>query len=195
VIIIVDTGGANIASVRNAFDRLGVPSRLSGDAAEISGADRVILPGVGAAADSMRRLKEANLIGTLKNLKCPTLGICLGMQLLFCESEEGTTPCLDILPGTVARLKGGKGLSIPHMGWNRVSPRRGSPLFKDVAEGEYFYFVHSYAVPVGPLTSAVTGHGAEFAAAAEKDNFHGVQFHPERSGAAGAQVLRNFLAL
>ncbi len=195
MIIIVATGGANIASVRNAFDRLGVRSQLSKDAAEISAAERVVLPGVGAAADSMRRLKAAGLTGVLKGLKCPTLGICLGMQLLFSDSEEGATPCLGILPGTVARLKGGPGLSIPHMGWNSVSLRRASPLFKGVFEGEHFYFVHSYAAPAGPLVSAVSEHGSEFAAAVEKDNFFGVQFHPERSGAAGAGMLRNFLAL
>ena len=192
---LVDAGGANIGSVRYALQRLGVQPALTTDAAAIRAADRVILPGVSTAATVMQRLRELDLVDTLRGLRQPLLGVCVGMQLLFEHSEEDDTPCLGLLPGRVRRLAAGAGVRVPHMGWNRLQLRGGDPLLDGFDDGEYAYFVHSYAAAVTPDAIATTRHGGEFAAAVRRGNVMGAQFHPERSAAAGARLLRNFLTM
>ena len=194
-VAIVDSGGANIASLVYALRRLGADATLTRDPAVIVGASRVLLPGVGAAGAAMRQLRDTGLADLLPRLTQPVLGICLGMQLLFERSEEGDTECLGILPGTAEPFSPAPDRPVPHMGWNQARPVADDPLFEGVDGGAWFYFVHSYALPTGPTTSAVTEYGEPFTAAARKGNFFGTQFHPERSSAAGARVLRNFLAL
>jgi glutamine amidotransferase len=191
---LVDAGGANIGSVRYALQRLGVEPDLTADADAIRAADRVILPGVSTAATVMRRLRELELVDTLRSLRQPLLGVCVGMQLLFEHSEEDDTPCFGLLPGRVRRLPAGEGIRVPHMGWNRLRLRGTDPLLEGFAGGEHAYFVHSYAAPVSDDCIASTTHGAEFAAVVRRGNVMGAQFHPERSAAAGAQLLRNFLS-
>jgi len=195
MLAIVDSGGANIASVQFALARLGVEGALTTDPAVIRGAERVILPGVGSAAEGMKRLHERGLADCVRGLTQPVLGICLGMQLLFSASEEGPTPTLGLLPGRVALLPAGPGLTVPHMGWNTLEVVRPSPLLAGFDAATRFYFVHSFAAPVSADTLAACTHGRRFAAAVQHGNFFGVQFHPERSGAAGARLLRNFLDL
>jgi glutamine amidotransferase len=192
-LVLVDSGGANIGSVRYALQRLGVESRLSADPAEIQAADRVILPGVGAAGPGMARLRELNLVDTLRCLRQPLLGICLGMQLLFESSEEGEVECLGLLPGRVGKLSAAPGLRVPHMGWNQLRSLRSSTLLEGIADEAYAYFVHSYAAPVTADCIASTEHGTPFAAVVSRGNVSGAQFHPERSAAVGARLLRNFL--
>jgi len=198
-VAIVDNGGANIASLRYALERLGCVSLLTSDAARLAAARRVILPGVGAAADAMERLHALGLAEVIPQLTQPVLGICLGMQLLFASSEEGDdgrqTECLGLIAERVARFPTRPGFPVPHMGWNQLHLTVESPLFAGVADGDYVYFVHSYCAPVGPWTLAAADYGGEFSAAARHRNFHGVQFHPERSAAVGARVLANFLDL
>ena len=194
-VVIVDSGGANLASLSFALDRLGVRSLVSSDAQKISSAARVMLPGVGAAAEAMARLHELNLVDCLRSLQQPLLGICLGMQLLFTESAEGNTACLGIIAGSVQRLHGGPGRPVPHMGWNCCRQLAADPLLMNIGDSDYFYFVHGYAAAATPDTTAVTDYGAPFSAVVSHANFHGVQFHPERSSSAGARVLGNFLAL
>jgi len=194
-VAIIANGGANIASLRFALDRLGASSQLTADADELRRAPRVILPGVGAAADAMQRLRSLGLADAIPTLQQPVLGICLGMQLLFASSEEGETACLGILPGRVSRFPDREGFPVPHMGWNQLVARAESPLTRGLDEGAYVYFVHSYAAPVGPWTDAVTDYGGEFSAVVSHGNFHGTQFHPERSSRAGQRLLANFLAL
>jgi len=192
-LVLVDSGGANLGSVRYALQRLGVESRLSADAAEIRAADRVILPGVGAAGPGMARLRELGLVDTLRGLRQPLLGICLGMQLLFDSSEEGEVETLGLLPGRVGKLPGAPGVRVPHMGWNRLKASRSSALLDGLDEGAQAYFVHSYAAPVTADCVAATEHGRAFAAVVERGNVAGAQFHPERSGSVGARLLQNFL--
>jgi glutamine amidotransferase len=195
MLAIVDSGGANIASVRFALERLGVQSELTADPAIIRAADRVILPGVGSAQEGMKRLQAKGLVEVVRDLKQPVLGICLGMQLLFEASEEGNTPSLGIIPGRVARLPESPGITVPHMGWNTLTARPDTPLLKGFNAATRFYFVHSFAGPVNAFTVASCDHGTPFAAVVQRANFSGVQFHPERSGAAGAQLLKNFLEM
>ncbi len=191
-VAIIDSGGANIASLVFALRRLGREATLTRDPEFIRSADRVILPGVGAAADAMARLAEHHLDRLIPTLRQPVLGICLGMQLLFEESDEGPARCLGVIPGKARRFAAGAG-PVPHMGWNQVRCRAGSPLLAGIDDGEYFYFVHSYALPPGPGTIGTTEYGGPFTSVAMQANFHGTQFHPERSGTAGSRVLRNFL--
>lgn len=193
--VIVDSGGANIASVRFALERLGVRAELTADPAVIRAADRVILPGVGSAQEGMRKLRARGLVDVIRGLTQPTIGFCLGQQLLFEGSEEGDTAALGLIPGRVARLPEAPGVTVPHMGWNTLAVLRDSPLLHGVPPDARFYFVHSYAGPVNAHTVAAATHGAPFAAVVQRGNFAGVQFHPERSGAAGARLLRNFLTL
>jgi glutamine amidotransferase len=198
-VAIIDNGGANIASLRYALERLGASSCLTADPAELRAARRVILPGVGAAADAMCRLRALGLVDAIPQLTQPVLGICLGMQLLFASSEEGEdgsdTDCLGLISERVARFPRRPEFPVPHMGWNQLRLLAPSPLFNGVRDGDYFYFIHSYAAPTGPWTLAATDYGGEFAAAVRHGNFHGVQFHPERSAQPGARVLANFLEL
>jgi len=181
--------------LRYAFERLGARTQLSADGATIASAERVVLPGVGAAAHAMQLLRQAGLINVLRTLTQPVLGICLGMQLLFERSEEGPTPCLSLLPATVRGLRALPGRPVPHMGWNQLSRRKPDPLLEGIADGEYAYFVHSYAAPVTEHTLASSEYGAALSAVVRGRNFWGTQFHPERSGKTGARVLANFLSL
>jgi glutamine amidotransferase len=192
-VAIIDSGGANIASLRFAFERLGASSTLTVDPDELRAAPRVILPGVGAAADAMRRLELLRLVEVIRELRQPVLGICLGMQLLFESSDEGDTRCLGLLPGRVQRFPDRDGFPVPHMGWNQLDFGADAPLMSGIARGEYVYFVHSYRAPVGPWTVATSDYGGEFSAAVRQRNFHGAQFHPERSGRVGARLLAGFL--
>ena len=193
MLAIVDSGGANIASVRFALERLGVRSELTADPGVIRSAARVILPGVGSAAEGMKRLQAKGLVDCVRNLTQPVLGVCLGMQLLFEQSEEGNTPTLSLIPGRVALLPGSPGITVPHMGWNTLTPRRETGLLDGIGPDARYYFVHSYAAPVDDFTVATCTHGVPFAAIVQRGNFSGVQFHPERSGAAGARLLQNFV--
>jgi glutamine amidotransferase len=194
-VVLVDAGGSNLGSVRYALQRLGVEAPLSADAAEIRTAERVILPGVGAAAPGMQRLRDAGLIDVIRGLEQPVLGVCLGMQLLFEHSEESDTQCLGVIPGTVRHFPQGDNLRIPHMGWNLLRTEREHALLRDLGSEPYAYFVHSYAAPLSEVTLASTDHGGPFAAVVRHRNFFGMQFHPERSAAVGARLLRNFLSL
>jgi len=193
--VIVDSGGANLASLRYALERLGVRAHVSQDPRTIASASHIVLPGVGAAADAMQRLSGAGIIEVLRALTQPVLGICLGMQLLFRHSEEGPTACLNVLPDTAGRLRAAPGRPVPHMGWNQLTLQREDPLLEGVLPGEYVYFLHSYAAPVSECTLATTEYGAPLTAAVRHGNFCGTQFHPERSGRTGARVLGNFLRL
>jgi glutamine amidotransferase len=193
--VIIDSGGANLASLQFAFERLGAKTHVTADPAEITSAARVILPGVGSAADAMSRLRKNGVADLLPSLTQPVLGICLGMQLLFERSEEGNTDCLGILPDEVKRLQPAQGRPVPHMGWNQLSPVREDPILEGISADEYVYFVHSFAVPVTDLTVATADYGICLAAIVRRGNFWGTQFHPERSAQTGARVLANFLRL
>lgn len=192
-IAIVDGGGANIASLTFALARLGVTGELTTDAGRIRAADRVILPGVGAARDAMHRLHASGLDEVIPTLQQPVLGICLGLQLMFDASEEADTECLGILPGTARLFRADAEHTVPHMGWNRVWKRPGSRLLAGLPDGAQFYFVHSYAAPLTEFTTGRCEYGGEFSAVVERDNFCATQFHPERSGPHGSRVLANFL--
>jgi glutamine amidotransferase len=194
-VVLVDAGGTNIGSVRYALQRLGVDAALTSDATTIRAADKVILPGVGAAGPGMARLHELGLVEVMRGLTQPVLGVCLGMQLLCTHSEEGDTACLGVIPTPVRRFVEAPGLRVPHMGWNALSIRRKHPLLAGLDDGEQAYFVHSYAVPTGDWTLADSDYGEAFSAVIARDNFHGMQFHPERSAAVGAKLLQNFLDL
>ena len=198
MIAIIDSGGANIASVRFALERCGVEGVLTSDADIITAAEKVILPGVGAAPVAMAKLSELGLIDCIRDLTQPVLGICLGMQLLFERSQEGDIPLLGVLPGTCVAFDPSDGLTVPHMGWNRLLPTEAGathPLLTGVESGSHVYFVHSFAVPVGDVTLASCSYGKGFTALAGRGNFMGAQFHPERSGAVGASILQNFINL
>ena len=190
-LIIVDLGCGNIGSVRLAFGRFGLEPIVTADRDRISSADRVILPGVGAAGFAMQQIDALGLRGTLTKLRQPALGICLGMQLLFDESEEASTPCLGLIPGRVRTLEAGAGRPVPHMGWTKISI---SAPDIGLCDGDYVYFAHSYACDAGPAAVATADYTRTFAAAVRKDNWLGAQFHPERSGAAGARFLESFLS-
>lgn len=192
-VVIVDAGGANTGSVRYAFERLDIDAALVTDADGIRAADRVILPGVGTAAQVMARLQQLDLVDVLRTLERPLLGICVGMQLLFESSEEGEVAGLGLLPGRVSRLRGGPGLRVPHMGWSTLRALRADPLVEGV-DGTQAYFVHSFAAPVTDDCVLACDHGQAFAAAVRRGPVAGCQFHPERSAAIGARVLRNFLS-
>ena len=190
---LVDAGGANLGSVRYALERLGQEVRMVRTAEDLEGVPRVILPGVGAAAEGMRRLHAQGLVEPLRTLQVPLMGICLGMQLLFEASEEGKVDCLGLLPGVVRRLHPGVGVRVPHMGWNKLLALRASPLLDGVAAGASAYFVHSYAAPVTSDTVAACHHGGLFTAVVQRGRLCGAQFHPERSAGPGARLLRNFI--
>ena len=191
---VVDSGGANIASVMQALGRLGVEAAFTSEAEVIQRADRVILPGVGSAGAAMNKLRGTGLDQLIPRLRQPVLGICLGMQPLFERSTESDTPLLGIIKTEVRRLPETPDLRIPHMGWNQVEIQRADPLLQGLADG-WFYFVHSYAAPLGDWTLASSQHGETFSAVVQQANFRGAQFHPERSAAPGAQLLKNFLEL
>jgi glutamine amidotransferase len=193
---ILDYGAGNLFSVARACSRLGYDPVLSSDRDIIAGSDKVIFPGVGNAVTAMRKIREEGLDSIIPTLEQPLLGICLGMQLLFEHSDEGDTPCLGIMEGRVkdfgSRDMGT--LKVPHMGWNIIDRLQGR-LFRDIPGGSFMYFVHSYYVPLVDEAVAASYYNGIFTAAVEKDNFFGCQFHPEKSGEAGIQILKNFLEL
>jgi glutamine amidotransferase len=213
--VIIDTGCANLSSLKFAIERLDHRVEISADQSLINSADKVFLPGVGTAKHAMRNLRERDLDSTIKALTQPVLGICLGMQLLTEQSKEGPVKgdhanqiidCLGIIPTRINGLSEGceQPLRVPHMGWNTSTAFADHPLFKNIALSDYFYYVHSYAAPVTDYTIAQcrynsyanpahSGQGVVFSAALAKDNFAGVQFHPERSGKVGSLLLKNFL--
>jgi len=199
-VVIIDTGCANVSSVKFAIERLGYKVTISKDPQMVLSADKLFLPGVGTASEAMKNLAERDLICLVKQVEQPLLGICLGMQLLGKVSQEkgnkadDRVECLGLCDGEVERLQAGD-LPLPHMGWNTVSAEIGNPLFKGIEEGEYFYFVHSFAMPVGEDTIAQSTYGNPFTAAVQSGNYYGVQFHPERSSRAGAKLIQNFLEL
>ncbi len=192
-VAIIDSGGANIASLLFAFERLGVTASLTTDADTIRAADRVLLPGVGAARDSMDRLRAAGLIDVIRGLKQPVLGICLGMQLLAEASEEDNTDCLGLIPAIAKRFEAAPETPVPNMGWCPVRHDGSDTALAGIANGDWFYFLHSYALPIGDYTIARADHGTEFSAIVRHGNFVAAQFHPERSATAGARLLRNFI--
>lgn len=192
-VAVIDAGGANLGSVRYALERLGVAPRIVGDADALRRPDRIVLPGVGAAPPAMAMLRERALDSALRASDAPLLGICLGMQLLFGHSEEGDVDCLGLLPGTVRRMHPAPGVRIPHMGWNRLRRRGDATLLDGIDDGAWAYFVHGYAAPVDNACIADCAHGAAFAAIVQQGRIAGAQFHPERSAAAGARLLSNFL--
>ena len=192
---IIDSGGANISSVKHALRRLRAEPVFTSDIATIRSAERVILPGVGAAGAAMSRLRELNLVECIRALQQPVLGICLGMQLLFDHSDEDDAECLGIIPGRLEKLQSSDGVRVPHMGWNTTTLVREDPLLNGLTADSWFYFVHSYRAPVGDSTLATCMHGESFAAIVRNGNFYGAQFHPERSARHGARLLANFLEL
>jgi glutamine amidotransferase len=194
-VVIVDSGGANIASLRFALSRLGVDAKLTTDAKTIRDASHVILPGVGAAAAAMLRLTQFDLDKLIPELEQPVLGICLGMQLLADASEEDNAICLGVIPGIVKKLSASPESPVPNTGWCAASLAKQDALLAGIDEGSYFYFVHSYALPVADYALATANHVDEFTAVLRQDNFYATQFHPERSSTAGAQLLANFLEL
>lgn len=194
-VAVIKLGVGNTASVMFALERLGAKATLTGDPSRVSEADRVILPGVGAAAAAMRLLNRSGMAEVLRAFKRPLLGICLGQQVLYDRSEEGDAEGLGLLSGTVAALEGTLKRPAPHMGWSALSVTREHAMLEDVRSGDYAYFVHSYASRADANAIAQAEYGDTFAAAVARDNVFGCQFHPERSGAVGAKILRNFLAL
>ncbi|MDO6497406.1 imidazole glycerol phosphate synthase subunit HisH [Photobacterium sanguinicancri] len=201
-IVIIDTGCANVSSVRFAIERLGYSVTVSKDSDVVLGADKLFLPGVGTASEAMKNLHERDLVSLVRQVDKPLLGICLGMQLLGAVSEEqgqsgqSLVNCLGLCDASIKKLETGD-FPLPHMGWNTITPSEGHPLFKDIPSGSYFYFVHSYAMPVNDAsyTIAQCEYGQPFSAAIQSGNYYGVQFHPERSSKAGAQLIKNFLEM
>ena len=191
-VVIVKYNAGNIRSVDFALKRLGVEAIITDDYDAITSADKVILPGVGEASRAMKYLKEKNLDTLIKQLTRPVLGICRGLQLMCTYSEEGRTECLGIFSEKVNKF--GSGKKVPHMGWNRIE-QSGGRLFNDSTDHQYVYFVHSYYAPIGPHTVATTDYMGRFSAALEKGNFFATQFHPEKSGKTGENILMKFLSL
>jgi len=191
--VIIGSCGSNLASLGFALKRLGADVPVTEDPERVRRASHVILPGVGAAAPGMSRLGAAGLAEVVPTLTQPVLGICLGMQLLFAGSDEDDAKCLGVIDAQVARLPQSSELPVPQMGWNRIEPVQSCALLAGVDAGAYAYFIHSYAAPRGSYTRAVAEYGVPFSAVIEQDNFFGTQFHPERSSAAGAKILANFL--
>jgi glutamine amidotransferase len=208
--VIVDTGCANLASVKFAVQRLGYPVTITDDITLIQSANKVILPGVGTAKHAMANIKAKNLVSVLQKLTQPVLGFCLGMQLMTESSTEGKkssidsntdnditrniVPCLNLISTSVEPLKALDN-RLPHMGWNTLTQVSDHPIFKGISAGDYFYFVHSFAAPISDYTIASCEYGTSFSAAIAKDNFIGCQFHPERSSALGSKIIQNFLEL
>lgn len=194
-VALVDAGGANFASVRHALERLDATVRPARDADELRGASHVVLPGVGASGPAMALLRTRGLDTALRTTDVPLLGICLGMQLLYQASAEGGDDLLGLLPGRVERMLPAPAVRVPHMGWNALVDVRPDPLLDGIDAGECMYFVHGYAAAPGKDDLARCEHGLRFAAVVRRGTTCGVQFHPERSGAAGARVLGNFLQM
>lgn len=190
---VITGGGANFYSVEVALQRLGIDYQLTTDKDVINNVDGVILPGVGSAGFAMAELTKHDLIDTIRNYKKPLLGICLGMQLLYEHSEEGNVDCLGILPGRVKRFDNSNGLVVPQMGWNDLVRYQSSPLLNNIDLARDVYFVHSYYAPVNEGTVASCEYGVIFTAMAQRGNFYGMQFHPEKSGLVGERLIKNFI--
>ena len=197
MIAVIDSGVANLASVLAALSRLGQNAQVTTDPQFVRGADHIILPGVGAAAPAMKQLREAGLVDVLRAAKQPVLGICLGMQLLFARSEEGEgVDCLGVIAGRIRPLKAAPATPVPHMGWNRICHENAShPLLGGIADGSFMYFAHSFAASPGNHALAFAKYGERFAAVVAHENYFGCQFHPERSGNLGLDLIENFLGL
>ena len=196
--VIVDTGCANLSSVKFAIERLGFSVTITDDIEQIQAADKVIFPGVGSAKHAMANIIEKGLVETLQSLTQPVLGFCLGMQLMTESSTEGNekviVDCLGMIPTKVKSLDA-QGNRLPHMGWNTLTSVNSHPVLKGINVDDYFYFVHSYAAPISEYTLASCEYGSKFSAIIGKNNFIGCQFHPERSGALGSKIIKNFLNL
>jgi len=217
--VIIDTGCANLSSVKFAVERLGYSVTITDDITQIKNADKIILPGVGTAKHAMENIRAKGLVETIQNLTQPVLGFCLGMQLMAESSTESTVSskedgvsstqaktsstqggsanqinCLGLIPTTISPLQA-EGNRLPHMGWNTLTSISDHPIFSGINIGDYFYFVHSFAAPLSAYTIASCDYGSNFSAAIAKDNFIGCQFHPERSGALGSKIIQNFLTL
>ncbi len=189
-IAIIDYGAGNVQSVLFALERIGFTGKVTSDPEEIKRADKVIFPGVGEASSAMKMLEGKDLVKVIFQLKQPVLGICLGMQLLCKSSEEGNTNGIGIFDVEIKKFS--NQLKVPQMGWNTIYNLK-SPLFEGISENEYMYLVHSYYAPQNTNSIATTNYGIEYTSALQKDNFYGVQFHPEKSGRVGEQILYNFL--
>lgn len=194
MIAVIDYGSGNIKSVTNALNDLQCEYIVTNREKEICDAGKIIFPGVGEASYAVKRLHILNLFTMLRVVNKPMLGICLGMQLLCEKSLEGNAACLGVLPGST-EIFDGKKVKVPHMGWNKVKIASASQLFKDIPDETFFYFAHSYYVPINLFTIASADYGNVFSAAVEKENYYGVQFHPEKSGKYGIQLLKNFIEL
>ncbi len=194
MIALIDYGAGNLKSVANALDDLKTKYIITNKSDEINAAEKIIFPGVGEAASAMNKLKEKNIVESIISTQKPLLGICLGMQLLATFSEERNTKCLNIVTTTVKKFDSSK-VKVPHMGWNKINYYNQNKLFKNIESGEHFYFANSFYVPITEYTIATTDYGINFSAAINKNNFYGVQFHPEKSGKAGLKVLKNFIEL
>jgi len=194
-VAIIDSGGANIASLLYALERLQAKACFTSDPDAIRDAKRVLLPGVGAARDAMNRLTSSGLDELIRELRQPVLGVCLGMQLLCDGSEEEDVKCLGIIPGIVRKLPATTACPVPNMGWCTTHFSARHPVLQGIEDHSYFYYLHSYALPVSEYTLATARHGGDFAAIISHNNFVAAQFHPERSSIAGARLLQNFLEL
>lgn len=193
-VAIVDARAGNIASVGFAFERLGAPFVITADPETIRAADRVVLPGVAAVGFVMGQLHSLGLVDVLRGLKQPLIGVCLGMQLMFEESEEdGGVPCLGLIKGKVRKIEGAPDRPVPHMGWSKLTRRRDDPLIEGIEDGDYVYFAHSYACDDTAATLAAADYGRPIPAVVRQDNVMGCQFHPERSAKVGERLLKNFL--
>ena len=194
MIAIVDYGMGNLRSVKNALGRLGSEFFITSVAQEISKSDKVLLPGVGNAAEAMQNLQKTRLVEVIKSLRCPVLGICVGMQVMCKHSEEGDVDCIGLFDTNVKRFEGTPELKVPHMGWNRIENLE-TKLFNGIKGGDYVYFVHSYYPELCCDTIATANYGKMFSAALKYENFYGTQFHPEKSGDVGERIIENFLNL
>lgn len=194
MIVLIDYGAGNTASVSNILKELNADFILTNDKEKIESADKIILPGVGEASSAIERLKELNLIDVLKSVEQPFLGICLGMQLLCESTEEGNVSCLNIIPVVVKKFVL-ENLKVPHMGWNNVGITQNEKLFLGISDNEYFYFAHSFYVPQIESNTSVCEYGIKFSSSVRYNNFYGVQFHPEKSAKQGTQIIKNFLEI
>ena len=194
-VAIVDSIGSNLASLIFALNRIGSSFEITDEIDVLNKASHIILPGVGAAKNAMTKLKQRKLIDEISKLTKPTLGICLGMQIFMDASDEDDAKCLGIISNTCRPFMNNKDYPVPHMGWNKVRFNRDSVLTKNLKDDDYYYFVHSYYVPVCTETIGVSSYPIDFSAVVQKDNFFGTQFHPEKSGLSGSKILQNFVSL
>ena len=194
-VAIVDSIGSNLASLIFALNRIGSSFEITDEIDVLNKASHIILPGVGAAKNAMTKLKQRKLIDEISKLTKPTLGICLGMQIFMDASDEDDAKCLGIISNTCRPFENNRDYPVPHMGWNKVRFNRDSVLTKNLKDDDYYYFVHSYYVPICSETIGVSSYPIEFSAVVQKDNFFGTQFHPEKSGLSGSKILQNFVSL